>query len=145
MKPLLSQSTRSTELSKSSKKGGSLSIRWGDPNLEKGLECGTRGSRHTTRIYGANAAGEAMPPIYCYNISAGDEENFQIKPSWVEGLPKVRGSYGCPTVEIYDSFASVRKSGCTDKHLIQQIIEDVYLPLYMNCHKVVKLACVPQD
>ena len=33
-------------------------------NLEKGSERGTRGSRHTTRIYGANAAGEVMPPIY---------------------------------------------------------------------------------
>ena len=47
------------------KKGGSRSIRWGDPTLEEGSERGTRGSRHTTGIYGANAAGEAMPPIYC--------------------------------------------------------------------------------
>ena len=86
-------------------KGGSRSIRWGNPTLAKGSERGTRGLRHTTGISGANSAGEAMPPIYCYDSSAGDEENFQIKPSWVEGLPKVRGGYGCPTVEIYDSFA----------------------------------------
>ena len=119
-------------------KGGSRSIRWGDPNLAKGSERGTRGSRHTTGIYGTNGAGGAMSPIYCYYSSAGYEENFQIKPSWIEGLPKVRGTYGCPTVETYDSFASVRKSGCTDKQLMQQIIEDVYLPLYPNFHKVVK-------
>ena len=79
-----------------------------------------------------------MPPIYCYYISAGDEENFQIKQSWVEGLPKVRGRYCCPTVETYDAFASVCKSGCNDKQLMQKIIVDVYLPLYPNCHKVVK-------
>ena len=46
-------------------RGGSRSIRWGDPILEKGSERGTQGSRHTTVIYGANTAGEAMPPVYC--------------------------------------------------------------------------------
>ena len=69
--------------------------------------------------------GEAMSPIYCYYSSAGDKENFQIKPSWVEGLHKVRGRYGCSTVETYNSFASVSKSGCTDEQLMQKIIEDV--------------------
>ena len=64
-------------------KGGSRSIRWGDPTLAKGSERVTQGSRHTTGIYGANAAGKTMPPIYCYDNSAGNEENFQIKPSWV--------------------------------------------------------------
>ena len=102
------------------------------------MERGTIGSRHTTGIYGANAAGEEMPQIYCYDRSAGDEDNLQIKPSWVEGLPKMRGRYGCTTVETYDSFASVCKSGCTNEHLMQKIIEDVYLPLYPNCHKFVK-------
>ena len=76
-------------------------------NLEKGSERGTRGSRHRTGIYGANEAGEAMPPMYCYDSSARDEENFQMKLSWVEVIPKVRGRYGCPNVETYDSFASV--------------------------------------
>jgi len=118
-------------------KGGSRSIRWGDPKLAKGSERGTRGSRRTTNIYGSNTAGEAMPPIYCYDSSAGDQENFQIKPSWVQGLPKVRCRYGCPTIESYDSFSSVCRSICTDEQLIQQIIENVYLPLYPNCHKVV--------
>ena len=50
----------------------------------------------------------------------------------------MRGRYGCPTVETYDSFASVRKSGCTDGQLMQKIIEDVYVSLYPNFHKVVK-------
>ena len=45
-------------------KGGLQSIRWGDSTLAKYSECGTRESRHTNRIYGANAAGEAMPPIH---------------------------------------------------------------------------------
>ena len=111
-------------------KGGSQYIRWGDPTLSKGSECGTQGLRHTTGIYGTNSVGEAILPIYCYNSSARDEENFQIKPSWDKG--------GCTTVETYDSFAYIRKSGCTHEQLMQKIIEDVYLLLYPNCHKVVK-------
>ena len=39
-------------------------MRWGSPTLEKGLERGNRGLRHTTGIYGVSAAGGAMPPIY---------------------------------------------------------------------------------
>ena len=69
--------------------GGSRSVRWGDPTLGKGTERGTRGSRHTTGIYGSSAAGEAMPPVYCFDSSAANIENFQIKSSWVTGLPKV--------------------------------------------------------
>ena len=116
-------------------KGGSRSVRWGDLKLGKGTERGTRGSRHTTGIYGSNAAGEAMPPVYCFDSSAANIENYQVKSTWVDGLPKVRGKYGCPTTEDYESFVSVRKSGCTDEQLMQQIIEDVYLPLYPNCQK----------
>ena len=39
-------------------------MRWGDPNFPKGTEKATRRARHTTGIYGYNAAGEVMPPIY---------------------------------------------------------------------------------
>ena len=45
-------------------KGGSRSLCWGDPSLPKGSNSGCHASRHTTGIYGANAAGEALPPIY---------------------------------------------------------------------------------
>ena len=102
-----------------------------------GTEKSTRGSRHTTGIYGANAAGEVMPPLYCFDSSCANEENYQVRPEWVEGLPTVKGRYGCPTTESYDSFVSVRKSGCTDEQLMQQLIEEVYLPLYPNCNKSV--------
>ena len=76
-----------------------------------------------------------MPPVYCFDSSAENQENFQVKPSWVNGLPKVRGKFGCPTTETYDSSVSVRKSGCTDEELMQQLIEEVYLPLYPNFQK----------
>ena len=35
-------------------RGGTRSIRWGDPTLPKGTEQATRGSRHTTGIYGTD-------------------------------------------------------------------------------------------
>ena len=76
-----------------------------------------------------------MPPLYCFDSSATNEEKYQVRPEWVEGLPIVRGRYVCPTTESYDSFVSVRKSGCTDQQLMQQLIEEVYLPLYPNCAK----------
>ena len=116
-------------------RGGSRSIRWGDPSLAKGTEKGTRGSCHTSGIYGSTAAGEVMPPVYYFDSGAANEENFQVKPSWVEGLPKVRGMYGCPTTELYESHISVRKSESTDEQLMQQLIENVYVPLFPNCQK----------
>ena len=91
-----------------------------------------------TGIYGSNAAGEVMPPIYCFDSSAEKSDNFQVKPSWVSGLPQVRGKYGCPTTENYESSVAVRKSGCTDEQLMHQLIEEIYLPLYPNCQKDVE-------
>ena len=93
---------------------------------------------NTTGIYGSNAAGEVMPPVYCFDSSADNQENFQVKPSWVNDLPQVRGKCDCPTTETYESSVSVQKSGCTDELLMQQLIEDVYLPLYPNCQKDVE-------
>ena len=76
-----------------------------------------------------------MPPLYCFDTTTDIEENYKVKAEWVDGLPTVRGQYGCPTTESYDSFVAVRKSGCTDEQLLQQLIENVYLPLYPNCAK----------
>ena len=79
-----------------------------------------------------------MPPVYCFDSSAENNDKYQVKPSWVKGLPTVRGKYGCPTTETYESSVAVRKSGCTDEQLMQQLIEEVYLPLYPNCQKHVE-------
>ena len=89
-------------LSTQNDKGGSRAIQWGDSSLPKGTNVGCRGSHHTTGIYGANTAGEPMPPVYCFDTSASVEDNFQLKHSWVDVLPKVCGRYGCPTVEKWD-------------------------------------------
>ena len=116
-------------------KGGSRSIRWGDPNLPKGSQKGTRGSTHTTGLYGSTANGTAMPPCYIFESSAEKKENFRIKASWCKNLPKVRGKYGYSKTIESDSFVCARKSGCTDEELMQQLLEEVYLPLYPNVNK----------
>ena len=94
-------------------------MRWEDPNYAKGTDKANRGTRHNTVIYGSNAAGEFMPHIYCFGSSADNSENFQVKPNWVQGIPKVRGKYGCPTTETYDSSVAVRNIGCSDEELMQ--------------------------
>ena len=86
--------------------------------LVKGTAQSTRGSRNTTWIYGSSAADEVMPPLYCFDSSAANEEHYQVQPEWVEGLPRVRGKYGCPTTELYESCVTVRKSGCIDEQLM---------------------------
>ena len=77
-----------------------------------------------------------MTPSYFFSSSEENSDNFQVKYTWVQELPKLRGKYGCPTTETYESSVAVRKSGCTDKQLMQQLIEKFYLPLYPNCQSV---------
>ena len=79
-------------------KGGSQSVRWGDPNLTGCTTKGTRESRHTTGIYGSNADGKDMSPIDCFDSSAASYDNYQVKPSWVSGLSVVRGKYGSDNI-----------------------------------------------
>ena len=63
-----------------------------------------------------------MPPIYHLDSSADNSEYFQVKPTRFQGIPKVRGKYRFSTAETYDSSVAVRKSGCTDKDLMQKLI-----------------------
>ena len=60
-------------------RGGSRALRWGDKALPLGTERSTRGNRHTTSIYAADAGGEILPPVYCFDSGAGNKENFQVK------------------------------------------------------------------
>ena len=59
-----------------------------------------------------------MPTIYYFDTNADNSDNFQVKLTWVQGLPKLCGKYGCPTTDTYDSSVAVRKSGCTDEEFM---------------------------
>ena len=116
-------------------KGGNRSLRWSDPSLPKGSQKSTRSNSHTTGIYGTTANGSVMPPVYIFDTHAKDEKNFQVKPSWCQNLPSVIGSYGGNNMIESDSYVTVRKSGCSDEKVVQDLIEKVYLPLFPNVSK----------
>ena len=118
--------------------GGPRARTWTNPDLPRMGTPSFRGSSHITGLYGTNAGGESMPPVYIFSTSAQDAENFQIKAHWADGLPTVRGYYGKDTIGEYPSYVCVRKSGCTDHELIVQLFKQVYLPLYPNRAKVAK-------
>ena len=78
-----------------------------------------------------------MPPVYIFDSITKNTDNFKVHDEWCDSLPSVTGHYGCPTTEEYLSSVSVRTSGCTDEDLFQQLINNVYLPLYPICNKSV--------
>ena len=64
----------------------------------------TRGSRHITGLCFLNAGGEVLPPLYTFDSSAQNTCNFQVKRSWRQGLPKVKGIYRLEEEVTIDSF-----------------------------------------
>ena len=90
-----------------------------------------------------------LSPIYCFDSSAYNSDNFQVKPNWFQGIPKVCGKYVWPATETYDSNMALRKSVFTDESLMHKLIENVYLHLYPNFHIVTvrndigNFICVP--
>jgi hypothetical protein len=89
-------------------------------------------------VYAKNAAGEALPPIYTHDSSAKSDNNFQVRVSWLEGLPLVSGRYGSPTLVELDSFYAVRPQGLMDDSLLNHYIETVLVPLYPTMHTTAK-------
>lgn len=83
-------------------------------------------------MYATNALGEVLPPMFIFDSSVMDSENFLIMDKWVKDLPAVRGKYGCPMEEDYSSFVCVHKSGCTGEELFKQYYEVEILPLFPN-------------
>ena len=74
-----------------------------------------------------------MPPVYIFDTKTQNIENFKVTEEWTKHLPTVRGWYGCPTTEEYPSNIYVCTSGCADEELFQQLMFQIYLPLFPNC------------
>ena len=68
--------------------------------------------------------------MYIFDSKAENEDKYSQKASWVEGLPRVTGKFGCKEVMEYPSFTTVTKSdSMTDKKFCQYIktcIVDLY-------------------
>jgi hypothetical protein len=88
-----------------------------------------------TGVYATNAAGEALPPMYIFDSGAKLEQNFRVKTTWLDGLPVIKGRFGCPELIEESSFFSVRSRGSMDDSLFIEYIEKVVLPLYPNISK----------
>jgi hypothetical protein len=124
------------DLSITGDKGGSRSVSYHNPSLQRGANRGVKSARHVTGAYATTAAGETLPPFYIFDSSAKLEGNFRVKVDWLVGLPTVSGRYGCPTFQEHcDSFFAVRPRGSMDDSLLNQYIESVIVPLYPNMHK----------
>ena len=138
------------DLSITGDKGGSRALVYSNPKLQRGYKKTVKAGRHVTGVYATNAAGEALPPLYIFDSGAKIESNFRVKLSWLDGLPKVTGRFGCPDRIEESSFYSVRSRGSMDDSLFNDYIERVVLPLYPNISKTAtfdantgKLLCGP--
>ena len=124
------------DLSITGDKGGSRSVTYHNPLLQRGANRGIKSARHVTGVYATTAAGEALPPFYIFDSSAKSEENFRVKVEWLDGLPTVSGRFGCPTFqEDLHSFYAVRPRGSMDDSLLNQYIESLIIPLFPNMNK----------
>ena len=123
------------DLSLTGDKGGSRSLVYNNPNLQRGYKKTVKPGRHVTGVYATNASGEALPPLYIFDSGAKIEANYRIKLSWLEGLPVVTGRFGCPDIVEVASFYSVRAKGSMDDSLFNDYVERVVLPLYPNISK----------
>ena len=65
------------DLSITGNEGGLRAVSYHNPLYQRGAVRGVKSARHVTAVYYAtNAAGEALPPFYIYDLSAKVEANF---------------------------------------------------------------------
>jgi hypothetical protein len=126
------------DLSITGDKSGPRSLVYSNPNLQRGYKKTVKPGRHVTGVYATNSAGEALPPLYIFDSGAKVETNYRVKVSWLEGLPVVKGRFGCPERVEVASFYSVRAKGSMDDSLFNDYIDRVVLPLYPNINKTAK-------
>ena len=96
-------------------KGGSWSVVYHNPDYQSGCKQSVKAGRHVTGAYATNAAGgDALPLMYIFDSGAKLEQNFRVKTKWLEGLPAIRGRFGCHELIEESSFYSVRAQGSMD-------------------------------
>ena len=82
------------KFSNESDKGGSRAIRYACSFITRSGDRIIKNGRHTTGVYGTNAFGEALPPLYILDSKAKYKANYKIDPRVCIGLPEVVGKYG---------------------------------------------------
>ena len=124
------------DLSITTERGGPRSQIYHNPSLQRGCKRTVKAGRHVTGVYATNAAGEALPPMYVFDLSATiADKNFRVRVSWLDGLPTVEDRYGCPTQVECGSYYAIRSSGSMDDTLFNEYIKRIILPMYLNICK----------
>ena len=90
----------------------------------------TQRSQHTTGVYGVAAHGDMLPPLYISDLSAKNEENYQVRADWVRELPRVKVKFGCPTYQEVSSFVAVSQKGSMTEKYFYKYLDQVVLPLF---------------
>lgn len=92
------------DLSITGDKGGSRSVAYHNPNYQRGYKQTVKAGLHVMGVYATNAVGKALPLMYIFYSGAKLEQNFQVKTTWLEGLPIIKGRFGCPELIEESSF-----------------------------------------
>ena len=66
------------DLSITGDKGGSRSLVYNNPTLQRGYKKTVKPGRHVTGVYATNAAGEALPPLYIFDSGAKIDSNCRV-------------------------------------------------------------------
>jgi hypothetical protein len=114
------------------------------PNLQRGYKKMVKPGWHVTGVYVMNSAGEALSPMYNFDLGTRIQRNYQVKLSWlVEEIPVIHGNFGCPNRggasgggerAGFDLFGKMDRSAM-DNSLLNDYIEHVVLPFYPNINK----------
>ena len=76
---------------------------------------------------------EVLPPLYIFDSRAGNLVNFNIEPSWVEGLPDFTGKFGRDKKFIYHSSVDVWKKRVPWMRVLFRLyVEKIVLNTYPN-------------
>jgi hypothetical protein len=84
------------DLSITGDKGGTRAMAYMNLLLQRGYKKTVMAGWHVTGMYATNSPGKALPPMYRIDSGAKIATNYHVKLSWLEGLPKVEGRFGCP-------------------------------------------------
>ena len=61
--------------------GGSRALMYSNPKLQCGYKKTVKAGRHVAGVFATKAAGEALPPLYIFDLGATNESNFLVKLS----------------------------------------------------------------
>ena len=81
-------------------------------------------------MYAFNLRGDPLPPLYIFDTSLKNPDNYKINSKILEGLPVVSGRYGQDKVHTFPSFVLMRKKGSMDTSLWALYNEHLILRCY---------------